>query len=123
MMRMKFREVVWLHEFKREIKSLSKRYATLEEDLDVFIDTSAFAFHKLKLDTGIVRIEGLGRTRLPVFKAKKFACRSLKGKGARTGIRVIYAFDMDQDRIELIEIYIKSDQENEDRARIRKYYG
>jgi mRNA-degrading endonuclease RelE of RelBE toxin-antitoxin system len=123
MMRMKFREVVWLHEFKREFKSLSKRHATLEEDLAVFIETAAFVFHKLELDTGIVRIEGLGRTRLPVFKAKKFACRSLKGKGARSGIRVIYAFDKDQDRIELIEIYVKSDQESEDRERIRKYYG
>lgn len=98
MMRMKFREVVWLDEFKRDFKSLSKRHATLEDDLAVFIGTSACAFHKLKLDTGIVRVEGLGHTRLPIYKARKFACRALKGRGARTGIRVIYAFDVDHDR-------------------------
>lgn len=34
----------------------------------------------------------------------------------------VYAFDVMKDRIELIEIYFKADQEKEDRARIRRYY-
>ncbi len=120
---MKFREVARLAEFDRDIKRLARRYPTLEEDLETLIDTSLFAFHKLNLSTGIVAVEGLGRVRLPVFKARKFACRSLKGRGGRTGLRLIYAFDAANDRIELIEVYFKADQENEDRARIRRYYS
>lgn len=120
---MKFREVVSLPEFERDLKRLLKRYPTIEEDLDEFIATAAFAYHKLKVDTGIVPIERLGAIRLPVFKARKFACRSLKGRGSRSGIRVIHAFDEEKDRIELIEIYIKFDRENEDRERILQHYG
>ncbi len=119
---MRFREVVRLAEFDRDVRALVRRFATLEEDLETLIHTSLFAFHKLDQDMGIVPIAGLGKTRLPVFKVRKFACRSLKGRGARTGLRLIYAFDEAKDRIELIEIYFKSDQENEDRARIRSYY-
>jgi len=40
-----------------------------------------------------------------------------------SGIRVIYAYFEDDDRIELVEIYFKGDKENEDRKRILKYYS
>lgn len=120
---MKFREVVRLPEFERDMRRLARRFSTLEEDLALFIETAVFAHHKLKRDTGIVAISNLGRVTLPVYKARKFACRALKGHGVRTGIRVIYAYHETQDRIELIEIYFKSDQENENRDRIRKHYG
>ncbi len=119
---MRFREVVRLAEFDRDARALARRFATLEEDLETLINTSLFAFHRLDQDMGIVLIAGLGKTRLPVFKARKFASRSLKGRGARTGLRLIYAFDTAKDRIELIEIYFKADQANDDRERIRRYY-
>lgn len=57
-----------------------------------------------------------------VYKAKKFACRSLKGKGVNSGIRIIYAYFENEDRIELVEIYYKGDKENENRDRILEYY-
>jgi len=123
MMRMKFREVVRLAEFEKDIKPLARRYPTLEEDLETLISTSVFAFHKLNLNMGIVPVEGLGKMRLPVFKVRKFACRSLKGRGARSGLRLVYAFDAPKDRIELVEIYFKADREIEDRARIKQYYS
>ena len=44
------------------------------------------------------------------------------GKGAQTGIRVIYAYFEENDRIEFIEIYYKGDKENEDRERILGRY-
>jgi len=53
-----------------------------------------------------------------VQMARKFACRALKGKGAHSGIRVIYAGFEEKNRIELIEIFYKGDKENEDRERI-----
>jgi mRNA-degrading endonuclease RelE of RelBE toxin-antitoxin system len=56
-----------------------------------------------------------------IYKAKKFACKSNKGKGVKSGIRVIYAHDIENDSIDLIEIYHKSGTENENKERIRTY--
>ena len=56
-------------------------------------------------------------------KARKFACKALKGKGAASGIRLIYAYYEREDIIEFIEIYYKGSQENEDRERILRHYG
>ena len=50
-------------------------------------------------------------------------CRSLKGCGVHSGIRVIYAYFEEEDRIELVKIYYKGDKEVEDRERILDYYG
>jgi hypothetical protein len=116
-----FSEIAELPEFKKDFKKLLKRFHTLDEDLQNFISAQLIPFHKMGLDNnGIFRLTDLGFDYPPVFKAKKFACRSLKGKGVMSGIRVIYAFFPDTDRIELIEIYFKSIKENEDRQRILK---
>lgn len=117
-----FREVVSLPEFDRDFKRLLKRYVTLEEDLERFIETGLNIYHKLKKDyRGIFPISGLGIDSPKIYKARKFACRSLKG-GAFSGIRVIYAYFEDTDTIELIEIYYKGDKETEDRERLLKHY-
>ena len=117
-----FREVVSLPEFDRDFKRLLKRYVTLEEDLKRFIETGLILYHKLKIDNkGIVPISGLGIDSPKIYKARKFACRSLQG-GAFSGIRVIYAYFEETDKIELIEIYYKGDKETEDRERILKHY-
>jgi hypothetical protein len=92
----------------------------LESDLEIFQKIQLILFHKQGLDNGgIVRIEGLGQGALPIFKARKFACRSLKGKGAQSGIRVIYAYQAELDRIHYIELYYKGDQEIETRSRFQ----
>ncbi|NGX33152.1 MAG: hypothetical protein K1060chlam4_01213, partial [Candidatus Anoxychlamydiales bacterium] len=67
-------------------------------------------------------INNLGFNSPQVYKAKKFACKALKGKGARSGIRVIYAYVPENDEIRLIEIYSKSDKENENRERIKELF-
>ncbi len=58
-----------------------------------------------------------------VYKAKKFACRSLKGKGVQSERRGIYAYFEEKDKIELVEIYYKGDKENGNIGRILRYYG
>ncbi|MFH2108346.1 MAG: hypothetical protein ABII93_06735 [Chrysiogenia bacterium] len=73
-------------------------------------------------NNGVFRLTDLGFDHPPVFKAKKFACRSLKGKGVMSGIRIIYAIYPESDRIELVEIYYKGIKENEDRPRIVKLF-
>jgi mRNA-degrading endonuclease RelE of RelBE toxin-antitoxin system len=120
---MTFKKITRTPSFDKDIKKLSKRYPTLEGDLETFIDKELKLFHKLKIDNkGVFQIPGLGFENPKVYKGKKFACRSMKGKGSQSGIRVIYAHFESEDKIELIEIYYKGDKENEDRGRIRELY-
>lgn len=114
-----FNEVSRIPEFEKDLKRLLKRFRTLEDDLDIFIRNELKLYHKLGIDNGgIFQITGLQIASPKVFKAKKFACRSLKGRGVHSGIRVIYAYHEAEDKIELIEIYFKGDKENEERERI-----
>jgi len=118
-----FKEVSRLPEFERDIKKLLKRFRTLEDDLKTFIEKELFLYHKLKIDNGgVFQIPGLQIESPKIYKAKKFACRSLKGRGAHSGIRVIYSYLEEGDKVELVEIYYKGDKENEDRERISRYF-
>lgn len=118
-----FDKIILLPQFQKDLKRLCKRFKTLKGDLKTFIKTELILFHKLKKDNkGVFQIPDLQIEAPKIYKAKKFACRSLKGKGVQSGIRVIYAYYEDVDRIELIEIYYKEDKENEDRSRILKQY-
>ena len=119
-----FREVSRLPEFEKDIKKLLKRFKTLEDDLEIFIKNELNLYHKLKIDNkGVSQVPGLKIEIPKIYKAKKFACRSLKGKGVQSGIRIIYAYFEEKDKIEFIEIYYKGDKENEDKERILLYYA
>lgn len=118
-----FSEVRRLTEFEKDLKKLSKKYRTLEDDLETFINTQLNLLHKQGQDNGgCVRIVNLGITYPHIYKARKFACKSLKGTGSRSGIRIIYAYYEEEDKIEFIEIYYKGDKANEDRGRILQIY-
>lgn len=115
-------EVVRLPEFDRDLKYLLKRYPTLEEDLEIFIKASLIPYHEMNIDNkGILPVPGVGYDQPKIYKVKKFACRSLKGKGAMSGIRLIYAYFEADDRVVLIEIYYKGEQETEDRKRLEQF--
>jgi len=113
-----------LPDFMKDFKKLNKNYPTLKQDLEVFVNNQLKLSHKLNIEnSGIVRISGLSISKPKIYKARKFACKSLKGRGSYSGIRIIYAYFEDDDRIELVEIYFKGDKEKEDRKRILKYYS
>jgi mRNA-degrading endonuclease RelE of RelBE toxin-antitoxin system len=119
-----FREITHVPEFEKDLKKLVRRFASLEEDLQIFMKVAMNAFHKQKIDSrAIFHIADLSIDSPKIYKAKKFACKALKGKGVQSGIRVIYSYSEDEDRIEFIELYYKGDKENEDRGRIVKHYG
>jgi hypothetical protein len=119
----KFAKITRGDGFSKDLKHLLKKYLSLEEDLDNFIKAQLFAFHKLHVDNhGLFPINNLGIESPQVYKAKKFACKSLKGQGAKSGIRIIYAYIAETDEIYLIEIYSKSDKENENRERIKELF-
>ena len=116
-----FKQITTVPEFEKDLKKLMKRFSSLEEDLRMFIKVAMNAFHKQKIDSrAIFHISDLGIRSPKIFKAKKFACKALKGKGAQSGIRAIYAYQEEEDWIEFIEIYYKGDKESEDRERIMR---
>lgn len=113
---MSFEEI---EEFKKDFKSLVKKYRTLAEDLDVVkkvLDIMPDARPPFSF-----RIDNLGISSC-VVKVKKIACKSLKGKGVNSGLRLVYAYFKEEQRIVLVEIYHKNDKEVEDRERIMKYF-
>ncbi len=112
MSRIQFEE---LAEFRRDLKKLLKKYRSLNEDLEVLMkdlndepgQSPPFSF----------RIDGLG-IETCVIKVKKMACKSLKGRGVNTGLRIIYAYFEEEQRIVFVELYHKNNKDNEDRNRI-----
>lgn len=109
-----------LTEFKKDLKALSKKYRTLNEDLDVVKKVleilpdarPPFSF----------RIDNIGLETC-VIKVKKMACKSLKGRGVNSGLRLIYAHFIEEQKIIFIELYHKNDKDSEDRVRITKNFS
>ncbi|MGD9641729.1 MAG: hypothetical protein AB7V08_03215 [Elusimicrobiales bacterium] len=123
-MRTIFKSVVRSEEFDRDLKKLLRRFRSLEEDLSTLVRTQLNIYHKLHVDNGgIFRLTGLPFEVPQIFKVKKFACKALKGRGVKSGIRVVYAYYEETDSVELVEIYFKADQQNEDRQRLLKRYS
>ena len=104
-----------LTEFKKDLKHLSKKYRTLNDDLDVV--KRVLAIVPDERPPFSFRIDDLGLETC-VIKIKKIACKALKGRGVNSGFRLIYAHFPDEEKITFIELYHKNDKENEDRKRI-----
>jgi len=108
-----------LSEFEKDLKHLLKKYRTLNEDID-----EVKTILKKKPDERppfSFRIDNLG-IETCVIKVKKIACKALKGKGVNSGLRLIYAYFKEEQKITFMEIYHKNDKENEDRKRILKNF-
>lgn len=121
---MTFKQIDYHEKFSKDLKKLLKKFPTLEGDLNSLIKAQLVAYHKHGVDNyGIIPVEGLGIVRPNIYKVKKFACKSLKGKGVHSGMRITYAYFSIEDRIEFIEIYYKGDKDNEDRERIKQLYA
>ncbi|MBI4620745.1 MAG: hypothetical protein HY739_11385 [Desulfobacterales bacterium] len=113
-------------EFAKDFKKLAKRFKTLADDIETAKKNAIELYHLHKIDNqSIFQIQsasgGLINDEIEIYKLKKFACKSLKGKGVQSGIRVIYAYHKNRLRIEFIEIYYKGDKKDENRERIKAY--
>lgn len=107
-----------LIEFKKDLKTLLKKYRSLHADLEIvkkvltiFPDERppfSFRINNLELEACIIKV-------------KKIACKSLKDRGVNSGMRLIYAYFRDENRIVFIEIYHKAEKEIEDRLRIKQH--
>jgi len=108
-----------LDEFKKDLKKLLKKYRSLNEDLDVV--KKVLKVEPNERPPFSFRIEGLG-IETCVIKIKKIACKSLKGRGVNSGLRLIYAHIEVENRIVFIELFHKNEKEHEDRSRILKNF-
>ena len=108
--------------FQKDLKKLLKKFRTLEEDLEVAKRNAIELFHCEKLNAqAIFAIQNFCSEEIQVYKIKKFACKSLKGRGSQSGTRIIYAFHSKTYKVDFIEIYFKGEKETEDRERIKNY--
>jgi mRNA-degrading endonuclease YafQ of YafQ-DinJ toxin-antitoxin module len=104
-----------LTEYDKDFKRLLKKYRTLENDMDYVRKVL-----NIKPDARppySFRIESLGISTC-VIKIKKIASDSFKGRGVNSGLRLIYAYFEEEQRIVFVELYHKNEKENEDRERI-----
>ncbi len=109
-------------EFQKDFKKLLKKYRSLEEDLELAKRAAIELFHLQKINNlSVFPIPGFCSEEILVCKIKKFACRALKGRGSKSGIRVIYTFHINTQHVDFLEIYFKGEKENEDRERIKNY--
>jgi len=107
-------------EFSKDVKKLHKKYNSIDGDLETF--KKALISELPNQLSGIVRVSNLGQNvKIPIYKARYFRCKTLN-KGSRSGIRIIYAYEQNEEKVTLIEAYYKGSQENEDQKRILKYF-
>ncbi len=94
--------------FEKQFKKLIKKYRSLEEDLEIAKKFAIELWHISKINNeAVFLIPKFDKKTVQIYKLKKFACMALKGKGNRSGIRIIYAFYPEKFEVEFLEIYFK----------------
>ena len=111
-----------LPEFDKDFKKLEKRYRSLSEDFELFKKILDSIYRGLIGNVNVfVPIESFCGETYTSNKVRKFTCKSLKGKGNQSGIRIIFVYEKEKQQITFIEIYYKGDSENEDRERLNNF--
>lgn len=119
MMRVRYIEAV---SFQKTFKKLLKKYPSLRDDLEVAKVNAIELFHLSKIDNkSVFRITGITPADIESYVVKKFACKSLKGSGVQSGIRLTYIYLPKLQEIVLIEIYHKNTSDIEDKFLIQEY--
>jgi len=109
-------------EFKKDLKKLTKKFISLPEDLRTVKKAVIELRHILNINNlSTFEITGFSSENYSFWKIKKFACKSLRGRGEQSGLRVIYRWHQISKKVVFIEIYYKGSKENEDKERIKKY--
>lgn len=119
MMRVRYIEAI---SFQKTFKKLLKKYPSLRDDLEVAKVNAIELFHLSKIDNkSVFRITGITPADIESYVVKKFACKSLKGSGVQSGIRLTYIYLPKLQEIVLIEIYHKNTSDIEDKSLIQEY--
>ena len=111
--------------FKKDFKRLLKKYKTLDSDFEIIKKATIEVFHDYNINNNSIFLcEGQQNkinNNIKIYKIKKIACKSLKGFGCNTGLRIIYAYHLETNIVEFLQFYHKNESENEDREMIKKY--
>lgn len=119
MMKIRYKEAI---SFQKTFKKLLKKYPSLRDDLEVAKVNAIELFHLSKIDNkSVFRITGITPADVESYVVKKFACKSLKGSGVQSGIRLTYIYFPKLQEIVLIEIYHKNTSDIEDKSLIQEY--
>jgi mRNA-degrading endonuclease RelE of RelBE toxin-antitoxin system len=111
-----------LPSFDRDFKKLLKKFRTLNEDFATLRQYHIETFHSMNIKgDDPVEIQYACGENFKSYKVKKFACKSLPGRGKQSGLRVIYVYQPDKKLVTFIEIYFKADKENEDKGRLKEF--
>lgn len=108
-----------LPQFRKDVKTLLKKYRTLSDDLAVVKQVMVVVPDERPPFS--YRIDNLNLLTC-IIKVKKIACKALKGRGVNSGLRLIYAYFPNEPKITFIELYHKNDKENEDKKRIMDHF-
>jgi len=113
-------EIEEVPEFQEEFAEISDKFNSFPKDFERF---KAVLEAKLpRYPNGTYPIEGLGGgVACPVYKVKDFRLECLKSKGKRSGIRIIYAYNSNENKIIFLELYHKNQKSNNDNGRIYRY--
>lgn len=112
-----------LPEFDKDLAKLSKSFVSLQSDLETFKGKAIELYHLQKIDNqSVFRVPGL-KIETQIYKGKKFACKSLPGKGVMSGIRVIYAYFEEENKVVFVEIYYKGNKALPEEQRIKDNFS
>ncbi|MDR2646100.1 MAG: hypothetical protein LBC04_02935 [Holosporaceae bacterium] len=109
--------------FEKELRTLAKKFRSLPEDFEILKRFSIEFFHAAdaKGSNSIFKIEGCCNDRFESYIIKKVACKSLKGKGCKSGIRITYVLDKHLNTVIFMEMYFKADKKIEDKERLKEF--
>lgn len=111
-----------IQEFQKDSDKLG--FASLSKDLELL--QKYLRVNPRGRPPIVVRCSGLGQSlEAEIYKVREFRCTSMKGKGRRSGIRVIYAYipdDKTDGTIIFIEMYFKGKKDNFDKKRVLQYF-
>ena len=95
-----------LDAFKKDVKGLSKKYRSLEEDLMVVRKILRLMPDERPPFSTTVE-EHVDSN---IIKVRKIACKSLKGHGGNSGLQLLYAYFEKEEKIVLIGLYHADDK-------------
>lgn len=104
--------------YERDLRKLAKRWSSLPEDISVL--KKVLIVNPSERPPFSVRLANT-KVAFPVIKIKKIACRSLRGLGCATGLRLIYGLLKEEEQIVFLELYHKADQTQPNRERISEW--
>lgn len=117
-------EIEEVEEFEKDIKKLEKKFPTIRKDIEVFRKVLTIDPRKLSGAVHISYQEVKIKPEVEAYKARKFRCKSLKGRGCLSGLRVIYGFWPTSSKITLLEIYLEDKKKKDcNLQRLKAYFG